>query len=158
MEKLSDIKFNKSVLLIGIGIFGWLTINSFAYILSFVTKDIFFSIGTKPIITIWTQTIVQLTTYVLGILLIINIVKDKTKKEHLIFRNVLLLFILSFLLQLAEPLIPQLLGTGIYMESYYDYFDFLKNSNFYMLLHGISKGVIFIITAILIFINRKELK
>lgn len=89
----SDIK-NKNILFIGIGVFLWLAIASFITLFQIMVKDIFLNLYIQPVIIIWTKLFVEITVYVIGFIIGLNLIKSSKRGELTIFIFVILLFFL----------------------------------------------------------------
>ena len=141
------------VILIGIGIFGWIAIGSFAYLFKYSIKDLFLNLSIQAVIIFWTSEITNLLIYIFGILILVNIVKNSAKSELMILVIALILLVIVQILQYIEPIINNHLGNEKYFENSIKYNAFLKENSFYFVLSPIFGIIAYILTAIIILVK-----
>lgn len=150
-----DHKDKNIILLLGIGIFGWIAIGSFAYFFRYSLKDIFFNINVEPISTFWIVESINLLIYTLGVILLIKIVRNSSMSEIKILIFVILFIVLGQLLQFIEPLINDNYRTADYFTNIKEFNDLIIDNRIYTLISIAFEIVIYILTAILIYLKRK---
>lgn len=152
---LAQTKNKNQVLLIGIGIFGWLAIVSFAYLFEQIAKDVFLHFSLSSICIKWATELIQFLTCILGIIFLIEIVKKSSKTEFVLLRNVFILLLLGQMLQFIEPLISAEFFNDTFSANSYKYRDNINDSNFYLTLPAIFEILKYIVIAIIIILRKK---
>jgi len=117
-----ELKDNR-IIYVGIGIFLLLTIGGFSSLFEHSIKDVLLNLNVQPIRIIWTEMFVQLITYAIGVILAINIIKSTKISELIIFRNVIILFILVQFLQYVQGVLNLEFKTEDYYLNSSDYYD-----------------------------------
>jgi len=119
--------YSGSIQHIGIGVFLWLSLMGFSILLVSICKEFLIIYNVKPILNIWITEIIACLFILFGFLLAIRKVKGLgLKKVKLFFRNMILLFILSQILQFVHlGFILDILPDTYYLnlKSYYSYFN-----------------------------------
>ena len=146
---------NDKILLIGIGIFFWLGIGSFAYLFEITLKDIFFNLSISPNLTEIFGEMINFLTYVLGVIYLIKVVKKGNIRLLTLFKISFLMLVIGQLLQFIEPIINAKLRSENYFENSSQYYDFLKeNPNYYTISIYLGISLYFII-GMIIYLKRK---
>jgi len=153
--RLKNSSTNDKILLIGIGIFFWLGIGSFAYLFERTLKDIFFNLNISPNLTEIFGELINFLTYILGVFYLIKIVKTNKIKLLKLFKISFLMLLIGQLLQFIEPMINDKLQSENYFENSNQYYDFLKeNPNYYTISIYLGIALYFVI-GLIIYIKRK---
>lgn len=142
------------IIYVGIGVFLWLTIGGFSFLFENLIKDILLNLNVQPILIAWLKLFVQLITYVVGFILGINIIKSSEKSELIIFRNVIILFILSQILQYVQPMITNLVRTENYLNNSSEFYDLIKTESIQYMTIFILSFLSFVIVGIIIYKKR----
>ena len=154
-NRLTNQSTKDKILLIGIGIFFWLGIGSFAYLFERILKDIFFNLGISPNLTEIFGELINFLIYILGVVYLIKIVKkDKIKLLNL-FKISFLMLLIGQILQFIEPMINDKLRSENYLDNSSQYYDFLKeNPNYYTISIYLGIALYFVI-GLIIYFKRK---
>ena len=143
------------IILIGVGIFAWLGIGSFAYLFENTIKHVCFNIGTQNYFTIWFSQFIQIITYLLGVIVLIKLIKSNKYSELKMFKFAIGIFILGQLFQFIEPYINDELRTENYLDNSSNYYNFLKENPITLIVSSISVYLLYLLVGVLIFIRRK---
>ena len=142
------------IIYVGIGVFLWLTIGGFSFLIENSIKDLLLNLNVQPIIIIWIKLFVQLISYTFGFILGINIIKSTKKPELIIFRNVIILFILGQILQSTQPILTNLFRTEEYLNNSSDYYDLIQTEpTLNLTIHTLS-FLTFVIAGIILYKKR----
>lgn len=117
---------NSRIIYVGIGVFLWLTIGAFSFLFENSIKDLLLNLNVDPITISWSKLFIQFATYIIGFTLGINIIKSSKKPELKIFRNVIILFVLSQILQYVQPMLTNLFRTENYFINSSEYYDLIE--------------------------------
>ena len=142
------------IIYVGIGVFFWLTIGGFSFLIENSIKDLLLNLNIQPIIIIWIKLFIQLITYAFGFILGINIIKSTKKPELIIFRNVIILFILGQILQFFQPMLTNLFRTEKYFNNSSDYYDLIQTNPTNSLIIQILSFLSFVVVGIIIYKKR----
>ncbi|SFS81018.1 hypothetical protein [Lutibacter maritimus] len=151
-SSLRNLSTNDKTLLIGIGMFFWLGIGSFAYLFEITLKDIFFNLSISPNLTEIFGEMMNFLTYVLGVIYLIKVIQRGKIKLLKLFKISFLMLVIGQLLQFIEPMINDKLRSDNYFENSNQYYDFLKeNPNYYWISIYLGISLYFIIGMIIYF-------
>jgi len=142
------------ILLIGIGIFAWIGIGSIAFLFERTLKDIFLNIGISPNYTEIIAELVDLSTFVIGIIILVNIIKSNKFSEWNIFKFSVLLVIIGQVLQFLESTINSKIKNDDYVNNSSQYYEFLKENPEYYSISVVGAVLIWIIVALIIYLKK----
>jgi len=145
------------VLLFGIGLFAWIGIGTIAFLFERITKDIFLNIGgINPKYTFLIAELVDFSTYIIAIIIFVNIIKSKKFSELNIFKFSVLLLIIGQILQYLESYVNSRIPNENYQNNSKQYFDFLKENPEYYTINVAVSVLIWIIVALIIYLNKNN--
>ncbi len=150
-----QLKNRNTVLLIGIGIIGFLAIISFAFIFKQIVKEAFFHLSINSIFTVWTIEFVRLGICIGGILLMIKIVTTSSKSDIVLFRNVSILLLAGQILQAPLPFIHTIFRNENYLIVINNYREVVNENYFYMGLPDLFGILEYLIVVLIFFLKRK---
>jgi hypothetical protein len=155
-ENMTEINKGNRILLIGIGIFFWLGIGSFATLLKIITVDVLFHLTVNPYLIKIFGDLIYFFTHIIGVIVLIKIIKSERFSETKLFVISFLIIIFSQVLQGLEPFIASNLRTKDSLDNTINYYDFLKeNVNFTTVMISLE-FILFIVVGLMIYINRKK--
>ncbi len=138
-------------LIIGIGIFTWISILSFANLIGRIIQEISLNLSLNPSLIFWTIETTILIICILGILWAIKIINKSTKSVLILFRNAVLVLLIIQSLGFAEPFISTRFWDGDYLKNI-KVFNELRNGNIlYQIVSSILDVIKLIIIALLLF-------
>lgn len=150
------IKNRNIILLIGIGILGFLSITSFAFLFRQIAKEIFFHLSTNSVFTVWTIELIRFGICIGGILLLIKIVSITSKSDIVMFRNVFILLLIAQILQFLWPFISNTFMNENYLIIADNYNVTVNENYFYMGLPSYFGLLTYLLIALIIFLHRKQ--
>ena len=155
LEKPTRHPERNQILLIGIGIFGGISILSYAFLFEIIVKDICFNISIRPNYTVIITELVSFTTFIIGITVLVNIIKSSKISELNIFISSILLLLLAQTLQFFEPIVVTKFKTEPYLDNSIQYYEFLTENIYYFSIPIISLIILPIIAGMIIYLKRK---
>jgi len=141
-------------LLIGIGIFSWEGIGSFAFLFEKILKDILLNIKVSPNIIEWSAALINFFIYIIGIIILAKVIIKKKISYLKIFIVSLLFLLIAQVLQFIEPIINNNLRTDLYLNNSIQYYDFLSEHPLYYSISPILGIVLWLLVAIIIYLKR----
>jgi len=143
------------IIYVGIGVFLWLSVGGFSVLFKNTITDFLLILNVQPTIIAWTKLFVQLIIYLIGFILGLNIIKSSKKAELIIFRNVILIFVLGQILQYLQPRLTNLISKE---ENYYNnlskYLDLNSSEPTFYLIIPLLGFLIYAIVGVLIYLKR----
>ncbi len=94
----SIIKDNR-VIYIGIGLFLWFDIGGISQLIEKIIFSLFLFLNVQPIIILWSGTLIKIIIFSIGFIIGLNAIKESRKSDLIIFRNIVILYILIICLQ-----------------------------------------------------------
>ena len=142
------------ILLIGIGIFSWIGIGSIAFLFQRFIKDIFLNVGVEPKYTEILSQFVDIGIYIIGIIVLINVIKSNKISEWKIFKFAILLLFIGQILQYFESAVNTKIKNDNYLNNSSEYYNFLNENPEYYSIGIVATFLIWIITALIIYLKK----
>lgn len=143
------------ILLLGVGIIGWLAINSFAYLFKLFVKEVLLHFSLSSLFIFWTAELTQFAICIIGVFLLIEIISKNHKPEINLFRNAIVLLLLGQIMQFISPFIFTEFWNDEYFSNYKNYSEIINKDDFYQIFISFSELLKYILIVIIIYLKGK---
>lgn len=138
---------------IGLGIFLWLAIMGFSYLLNNLIKGSFILMNFSPILNFWITEVIICLSVLFSFIISFNKIKKKEKGNKL-FRNIVILFGLSQILQFFYSYYIVSILPNYYLDNLINYNKAISENYIYILINTSFEYVKYVIVLLLIGKNR----
>ena len=146
---------NNQGILLGIGVFFFLSTSGFAYLFKIVLRNLLLNInGISPVTIMLCTELVYLLTFVIAVFGLMKNLKNRpvnVKKLYFIFIGLL---ILGQILQFAVPLVMQTIQTENYLSNSSEYYNSINLNLIYSTIDAVFEYLVYVIIGIVIYKNR----